>query len=85
MKQSHSDETNLASTDSEAHRHYCECLSVVRMYRETLKSEGELKAKKRIQSFLLQVEKHRGSANSNRLREDSLNLLKGASNGKDKT
>ena len=80
------DETvNLASTDSEAHRHYCECLSVVRMYRETLKSKGEYEAKKRIQSFLLQVEKHRGSDCSNRLREDALNLLKGASNGKDKT
>ena len=72
------DETvNMASTDSEAHRHYCECLSVVRMYRE---KGGEY-----VKSYLLQVEKHRGSKPAERLRNDSLNLLKGASNGKDKT
>ena len=71
------DETDdLASTYSPAHRHYCECLSVVRMYKETLAREGQAKAKQRIQSFILQVEKHRGSQSAQRLRNDALEMLK---------
>lgn len=63
------DETdNLASKDSEAHRHYCECLSVVRMYRS--------KGSDAVKSYLLQVEKHRGSQPAQRLRNDALEMLK---------
>ena len=62
------DETvNLASKDSEAHRHYCECLSVVRMYRT--------KGSDAVKSYLLQVEKHRGSQSAERLRGASLDRL----------
>lgn len=45
---------------SEAHRHQCEILSMARMYRE----HGAEKVK----SFLLQVEKNRGSNAAERLR-----------------
>ena len=63
------DETvNLASKDSEAHRHYCECLSVVRMYRT--------KGSDAVKSYLLQVEKHRGGQSAQRLRNDALEMLK---------
>ena len=65
----------MAQEDVEAHRHYCEVLSVVRKYKETLESEGEAKARSRIQSFLLQVEKHRGSEPAQSLRNDALEML----------
>ena len=71
----------LAQEDDESRKHYCEVLSVVRKYKETLESEGEDKARIRIQSFLLLVEKHRGSDSAQRLRNDALKLLKGDSHG----
>ena len=55
---------NLADTYSEAYRHYCEVISIVRMFRE----EGSDKVK----SYLLQVEKHRGSDCASRLRQEAL-------------
>ena len=59
---------NLADTNSEAYRHKCEVDSVVRMYR---KRGGDF-----VKSFLLQVEKHRGSNAASRLREEALKLIK---------
>ena len=70
------EDDNLADKNSEAHKHYCEVLSVVRKYKETLESEGEAKARNRILSFLLQIEKHRGSQPAQRLRNDALEMLK---------
>ena len=58
----------LAETYSEAHRHKCEVASVVRMYRE--------KGGDAVKSFLLQVEKHRGSEAAARLREEALRKIK---------
>ena len=62
----------LAEEDVEAYRHRCEVASVVRMYNKFLKERGAEYAKTRIQSFLLQVEKARGSEASARLREAAL-------------
>jgi hypothetical protein len=67
---------NMGEMYSEAYRHTCEVTSVVRMYRETLQKLGAEKAKQRIQSFLLQVEKHRGSEAATRLREEALARLR---------
>lgn len=53
-------EADLAYKNSEAYRHHCEVLSLVRMYRE----HGAEKVK----SFLLQVEKNRESDAAERLR-----------------
>ena len=58
----------MAGEDVEAHRHHCEVLSVVRMYRE--------KGSNAVKSYLLQVEKHRGSQPAQRLRNDALEMLK---------
>lgn len=58
----------MAQEDVGAHRHYCEVLSVVRMYRE--------KGSEAVKSYLLQVEKHRGSQPAQRLRNDALEMLK---------
>jgi hypothetical protein len=69
-------EIGMGETYSEAHRFKCEVDSVVRMYRETLQKLGAEKAKQRIQSFLLQVEKHRGSKAASRLREEALKSIK---------
>ena len=55
---------NLGETYSEAYRHTCEVASVVRMYRE---KGGDF-----VKKFLLQVEKHRGSEATARLREEAL-------------
>ena len=62
------EDDDLADKNSEAHRHYCEVLSVVRMYRE--------KGSDAVKSYLLQVEKHRGSQPAQRLRNDALEMLK---------
>ena len=62
------EDDDLADKNSEAHRHYCEVLSVVRMYRE--------KGSEAVKSYLLQVEKHRGSQPAQRLRNDALEMLK---------
>ena len=58
----------MAREDVEVYRHHCECLSVVRMYRE--------KGSDAVKSYLLQVEKHRGSQPAQRLRNDALEMLK---------
>ena len=57
----------LAREDTEKHRHDCEITSIVRMYREF--------GSDRVKSFLLQVEKHRGSQAAARLREAALERL----------
>ena len=57
----------LARADTEAYRHSCEIDSIVRMYREF--------GSDRVKSFLLQVEKHRGSQAAARLREAALERL----------
>ena len=62
------EDDNLADKNSESYRHYCEVLSVVRMYRE--------KGSDAVKSYLLQVEKHRGSQPAQRLRNDALEMLK---------
>lgn len=62
------EDDDLADKNSEAHRHYCEVLSVVRMYRE--------KGSEAVKSYLLQVEKNRGSQPAQRLRNDALEMLK---------
>ena len=62
------DAERMAREDVEAYRHRCECLSVVRMYRE--------KGSEAVKSYLLQVEKHRGSDSAQRLRNDALEMLK---------
>ena len=59
---------NLVDTNSEAYRHQCEVVSVVRMYHE---KGGDF-----VKKFLLQVEKHRGSEASTRLREEALASLR---------
>lgn len=58
---------DLAYKNSEAYRHDSEITSIVRMYRE---HGGD-----RVKSFLLQVEKHRGSAAAERLRSAALDRL----------
>lgn len=65
----------LAEEDVEAYRHRCEVASVVRMYNKFLKERGAEYAKTRIKSFLLQVEKARGSEAAERLRRDALDKL----------
>lgn len=57
-------DAGLADKNSEAYRHQCEIDSIVRMYR----THGGDKVK----SYLLQVEKHRGSEAAGRLREEAL-------------
>ena len=69
----HSD-ANLGETYSEAHRHKCEVASVVRMYRE--------RGGNAVKSYLLQVEKHRGSDAAARLREEALAQVRLAEVGK---
>lgn len=63
----HSDEKRMAAEATEAHRHACEVRSVVAMY--------HAKGGAAVKSFLLQVEKHRGSESAARLRQDALTLL----------
>ena len=58
----------LAAADTEAYRHNCEIDSIVRMYRE---HGGD-----RVKSYLLQVEKHRGSQAAERLRGEALERLR---------
>ena len=58
----------LAREDTEKMRHSCEIDSIVRMYRE----HGGDRAK----SYLLQVEKHRGSQAAERLRGEALERLR---------
>ena len=58
----------LAREDTEKHRHDCEITSIVRMYREF--------GSDRVKSFLLQVEKHRGSQAAERLRGEALERLR---------
>ena len=58
----------LARADTEAYRHNCEIDSIVRMYRE---HGGD-----RDKSYLLQVEKARGSNSAERLREAALERLR---------
>mgnify|MGYP003349995794 CR=1 FL=1 len=55
---------DLDDKNSEAYRHECEIASVVRMYRER---GGDA-----VKSYILQVEKHRGSNAAARLREEAL-------------
>jgi hypothetical protein len=55
---------DLDDKNSEAYRFKCEVDSVVRMYRERGGSA--------VKSYLLQVEKHRGSEAAERLRETAL-------------
>lgn len=55
-------------TYSEKYRHLCEVESIVRMYR----THGGDKVK----SYLLQVEKHRGSEAASRLRIEALEKIK---------
>jgi len=61
------DSERLAREDTEAHRHACEVDSVVRMYRE--------KGSDFVKSYLLKVEKARGSKATERLRRDALDRL----------
>lgn len=58
----------MAREDVAAQLHQCEVASVVRMYRE--------KGGDAVKSFLLQVEKHRGSEAAARLREEALRKIK---------
>lgn len=57
-------DADVAYKTSEPYRHLCEVESIVRMYR----THGGDKVK----SYLLQVEKHRGSEAAVRLREEAL-------------
>ena len=57
----------LAAADTETYRHNCEIDSIVRMYRE--------KGGDKVKSYLLQVEKHRGSEAAARLRADALDKI----------
>lgn len=66
------DAERMAKEDVEAYRHHCECISVVRMYRQ--------KGSEAVKSYLLQVEKHRGSQPAQRLRNDALEMLKTGEN-----
>ena len=61
-------DADLAYKNSEAYRHQCEIDSIVRMYRE--------RGGDRVKSYLLQVEKHRGSESAGRLRIAALDRLK---------
>lgn len=54
----------LAQQDVEAYKYKCEIDSIVRMYKT--------KGGDAVKSFLLQVEKHRGSETAARLREEAL-------------
>ena len=66
---------NLADKNSEAYRHQCEVKSVVRMYRE---KGGDF-----VKSFLLKVEKYRGTNAATRLREEALQQVQmGKANGR---
>ena len=58
----------LEYTYSEEYRHLCEVESIVRIYRT---HGGE-----RVKSYLLQVEKRRGSEAAARLREQALRKIK---------
>ena len=58
----------LAAADTEAYRHNCEIDSIVRMYR--------VHGGNRVKSYLLQVEKHRGSQAAERLRREALERLR---------
>jgi len=58
---------DLAYKTSEEYRFLCEIASVVRMYRE--------RGGNAVKSYLLQVEKHRGSQSAERLRGASLDRL----------
>ena len=58
----------LAAKDTEAFRFSCEIDSIVRIYRE---HGGD-----RVKSYLLQVEKHRGSQAAERLRGEALERLR---------
>ena len=60
-------DADLAYKNSEAYRHLCEIDSIVRMYRE---HGGD-----RVKSYLLKVEKHRGSQSAERLRGAALDRL----------
>lgn len=60
-------DNDLGETYSDAYKHQCEILSVVRMYRE---KGGDF-----VKSFLLKVEKARGSQSAERLRNDALNMI----------
>ena len=60
-------DAELAYKNSEAYRHQCEIDSVLRMYRER---GGDF-----VKSFLLKVEKHRGSTAAARLRSAALDRL----------
>ena len=61
-------DADLAYKNSEAYGHSCEIDSIVRMYRE---HGGD-----RVKSYLLQVEKHRGSQAAERLRGEALERLR---------
>lgn len=58
----------MAKEATEVYRHSCEVLSMVRMYDE--------KGGDHVKSYLLKVEKHRGSEAAQRLRNDALNAIK---------
>ena len=66
-KENGKDDAELAYKNSEAYRNYCEISSIVRMFRE---SGGD-----KVKSYLLQVEKHRGSEAAARLRADALDKI----------
>ena len=61
-------DADLAYKNSEAYRHQCEIDSVVRMYRE--------RGADAVKSYLLKVEKHRGSQAAERLRRAALDRLR---------
>lgn len=65
---------SLADKNSEAYRHQCEVVSVVRMFKE---KGGDF-----VKSFLLKVEKNRGSNCASRLREEALAQIRLAKVGK---
>ena len=67
-------DADLDDKNSEAYRHKCEVASVVRMYH---KHGGDF-----VKKFILQVEKHRGSECSERLRSEALASLRLAEVGK---
>ena len=65
----------LADKNSPAYMHQCEVASVVRMYHE---KGGDF-----VKSFLLKVEKHRGTNAATRLREEALQQVQmGKANGR---
>ena len=66
---------SLADKNSEAYRHQCEVVSVVRMYKE--------KGGDHVKKFLLLVEKHRGIDAATRLQEEALQQVQmGKINGR---